>query len=385
MDFGFSSEDAMIKKAIHEWVNKECAKDTVRDMDDAAQYPKKLLRNLSRLGFNGLTAAETYGGEGENLTAACLIVTEIASRYPVLARCYAANVLLGGMLLSSLGDEEQKKKFLPGLCSGKQQACIGLRFDGEGKGDEGIRAQWDSEPDTLVLNGVLNHVENADQADILFLPVEMADAPDSDSAAVVYMILDSKTVQCQPDAQRMGYKGLKACTVECRDLKISSDRLLGGKAAAGKSRERLSRIWDLYLLSTAFEALGIAKGAYDATLEHARQREQFNRPIGKFPAISRMINEMLKEIQASELMAFKAAWKAGKNQNIRQESAMACWAALGAAQQAVQDSMQIFGGYGYTMEYDIQRYFRDATVLMNSATAFESLNQRIALSTGLAG
>ncbi|MDZ7830158.1 MAG: acyl-CoA dehydrogenase family protein [Desulfobacterales bacterium] len=384
MDFGFSSEDAMIKKAIHEWVNKECAKDTVRDMDDTAQYPKKLLRNLSRLGFNGLTAAETYGGEGENLTAACLIVTEIASRYPVLARCYAANALLGGMLLSNLGDEEQKKKFLPGLCSGKQLACIGLRFDGADKGEEGIRAQWDSEPDTLVVNGAIDHVENADQADIIFLPVEMKDAPDSEPGAVVYMILDAKMVQCRPGAERMGYKGLKACTVECRDLKVSADRLLGGKAA-GKPGDRLSTVWDLYLLSTAFEALGIAKGAYDATLEHARQRVQFNRSIGKFPAISRMINEMLKGIQAAELLSFKAAWKAGKKQSIRQESAIAAWSALEAAQQAVQDSMQIFGGYGYTMEYDIQRYFRDITVLMNAATAFESLNQRIALSTGLAG
>jgi len=384
MDFGFSSEDAMIKKAIHEWVKKECATEMVRDMDEKAQYPKKLLLKLSRLGFNGLTAEEEHGGEGKNLPAACLIVTEIASRYPVLARCYAMNVLLGGMLLSNFGDEEQKKKFLPGLCNGKLRACVAVRFDGEEKREKGIRARWNSKPDHLILNGALHHVENADQAEILFLPVEMDDSPDSESAAVVYVILDPKTVQVQPDAERMGYKGLNACTVECMDLKISSDRVLSGKPT-GKHRNPLPTVWELYLLSTTFEALGIAKGAYEATLEHARQRVQFNRPIGKFPAISRMINEMLKEIQASELLAFKAAWKADNNQSIRQESAMAAWSALDAAQQAVQDSMQIFGGYGYTMEYDIQRYFRDATVLMNCATAFELLNQRIALSTGLAG
>lgn len=382
MDFGFSSEDAMIKKAIHEWVNKECATDMVRDMDEKATYPEKLLLKLSRLGFNGLTVEEAHGGEGKNLPAACLIVTEIAARYPVLARCYAMNVLLGGMLLSNLGDEAQKKKFLPGLCIGKLQASFGVRFDMEEKREKGIRGKWDSKPDHLILNGAIHHVENADQADIIFLPVEMDDAPDSGAAAVVYAILDSKTIQVQPDAERMGYKGLNACTVECRDLKISSDRLLSGKPAA-KHQGPLSTAWDLYLLSTAFEALGIAKGAYDATLEHARQRVQFNRPIGKFPAISRMIHEMLKEIQAAELLAFKAAWKAENSRSIRQESAMAAWSALDTAQQAVQDSMQIFGGYGYTMEYDIQRYFRDATVLMNSATAFESLNQRIAMSSGL--
>ncbi len=384
MDFGLSSEDAMIGKAIREWVNKECPKDIVRDMDDNSQYPEKLISRLSRLGFNGLAAEEAYGGEGINVLGACLITMEIASRYPVLARCYAMNTILGGLLLSDLGDEAQKRAFLPGLSGGELNACAAPgthRGNGEGLP---VTAKWDAQAACYCLNGTITYMENADHADILILPVEIKEEGHQPPASVCYMILDAKAdkIRCSPMKMRMGYKGLNCCTLECLGLKVSADRILGGPATDQTGHQE-EAVQNLFLLSTAFEALGIAKGAYASALDHARQRVQFNRPIGKFPAICRMISEITRDLQAAELLSFKTAWKAGQGQNISQDSAVAAWTSLLTAQRAAQEGLQIFGGYGYTMEYDVQRFFRDVTVLMNSETAFEHLSQRIGLSTGL--
>lgn len=380
MDFSFSSEDSMIRKAVREWVNKECPNDMVRDMDENSKYPGDLLSKLVKLGFHGLIVEEEYGGEGKNIPAACVIIMEIASRYPALAKCYS-NSFLGGMLLSNWGSKDQKDAYLPKLVDG--QIRMTAKMDGNACGvkESRMRGKWESSSNRYVLNGSVDYVENADQCELLIVPVQIDDAEKQES---VYIMLDKEThkIQCHSGPERLGYKGINACTVQCENLEVPPYGVLGGHHPVGFDRQQ-SMTWDLVLLSTAFESLGIARGAYESALNYVKQRVQFNRPIGKFPAIRRMISEMLKDIQASELLCFKTAWKAHKGAVFSQESTIAAWSSICTAQKVVQDGLQLFGGYGYTMEYDIQRYFRDITVLMNSTTAYELLSHRIGKAAGL--
>ncbi|MCF8025694.1 MAG: acyl-CoA dehydrogenase family protein [Desulfobacteraceae bacterium] len=380
MDFSLSSEDSMIRKSVREWVSKECPADMVRDRDENSEHPGDLLSRLSGLGFYGLIVEEAYGGEGKNVLATCIIIMEIASRYPALAKCYSID-LLGGMLLSNWGSREQKETYLPKLLDGKIQ--VATRVDGNffGAAGPGIRGQWMPESNQYVLNGSLDAVENADHSGLLIVPVKLEDGEKQESA---YMLLETnnQNIQCLPGPERMGYKGINACTVACNNLAVPQESVLGGTHTAAADRQQ-SMAWDLLLLLTAFEALGIAKGAYDAALNYVKQRVQFNRPIGKFPAVRRMISEMQKEIQASELLSLRAGWKSDQGDRFAQESTLAAWSSICTAQKAAEDGLQLFGGYGYTMEYDIQRYFRDITVLMNSATAYELLSHRIGKAAGL--
>lgn len=380
MDFSFSSEDSMIRKAVREWVSKECPEDMVRDRDENSEYPGDLLSKLSGLGFYGLIVEEKYGGEGRNVQATCLIIMEIASRYPALAKCYSID-LLGGMLLSNWGSREQKEAYLPKLLDGKIQ--VATKMDGNcfGVEEPRIRGQWMPGSNQYVLNGSLDSVENADQSGLLLVPVKLEGAEKRDSA---YMLLETKSqnIQCLPGPERMGYKGINSCSVACNNLEVPQESVLGGSHPVPFDRQQ-SMAWDLLLLLTAFEALGIAKGAYGCALNYVKQRVQFNRPIGKFPAIRRMISEMQKEIQASELLSLRAGWKSDQGDRFTQESTLAAWSSICTAQKAAEDGLQLFGGYGYTMEYDIQRYFRDITVLMNSATAYELLSYRIGKAAGL--
>lgn len=381
MDFGFSSEESMIQKAIRDWVNKECSREIVREMDENSQYPGGLLPQLIELGFYGLTIEEKYGGEGKNVMAACLVIMEIAARYPALARCYATNAFLGGMLLSTLETESQKKKYLPALANGK--ICIAVKVSSleNINSKASIHGRWDPEGKGYLLEGTLNDVENADRSDVYLLPVRMID---TETPEIIYMLVESNAsgVECRPGCERMGHKGIQTCTVHCKNVFVPEKDILSytgdSKTVKGKPG-----VWDLYLLATAFEAVGIAKGACASTLDYVKQRVQFSQAIGKFPAVRRMVSEVLKDIEASELISLKAAWKAHSGKFLGQESAFAAWSSIAAARKAAEDGLQLYGGYGYTPEYDIQLYFRDITVLMSSATAYERLSQRIGMAAGL--
>ncbi|MCF8026293.1 MAG: acyl-CoA dehydrogenase family protein, partial [Desulfobacteraceae bacterium] len=158
MDFSFSSEDSMIRKAVREWVSKECPEDMVRDRDEHSAYPGDLLSKLSGLGFYGLIVEEEYGGEGRNVLAACVIIMEIASRYPALAKCYSID-LLGGMLLSNWGSRDQKEAYLPKLLDGKIQVATKVDGDFFGVEEPAIRGEWMPGSNQYVLNGSLESVE----------------------------------------------------------------------------------------------------------------------------------------------------------------------------------------------------------------------------------
>lgn len=380
MDFGFSSENAMIRKAIREWVNKECPKDLVRDMDENWQHPGKLLSKLVKLGFYGLNVEEKYGGEGKNVQAVCLIIMEIATRYPALGRCYS-NSALGAMLFSNWGSREQKETYLPKLVEAKIRVATKLGGTDFSPQETKIKGEWDAVSNSYILNGTVDYVENADQSEVVILPVE---TNNSERNEIFYMLIDKDTagIQCHSGPERIGHKGINACRVQCDNCKVPLECVLSGNSS-GNLEKQHSMLRDLALLLTSFEAVGIAKGAYSSALDYVKHRVQFSRPIGKFPAIKRMISEMLKDIHASELLSFKTAWKADQGQIFTQESAVSAWTSICTAQKVSQEGLQLFGGYGYTMEYDIQRYFRDVTILMNSNTSYESLSHRIAKSTGL--
>ncbi len=385
MDFGFSPEVSMIRNAIRDWLNKECKIEVVRELDDNSAYPEKLLSKLAQLGFNGLTVEEKYGGEGRNLPAACLIIMETATRYPALARCYALNALVASITVSTLGNEKQRNKYLPKISKGELTSAIGVdlsNLHGNSTGEKGIKGVWDSSLEKFVLTGSLNNIENADQAETLFLPVQIRINSTRDSEKIVYAALDSKGegLFIKP-FDRLGHKGISSCKVECDRIQAPPDKLLKGNSAYKLDGHSL--VWDLLLLASAFESVGLAKGAYNYTIDHAKSRVQFNRQIGRFPAIRRMISDMSKDIQTAEFFSYYAAFKADKGQNFSQESAIAAWDSLEAAQKTVQGGLQIFGGYGYTLEYDIQRYYRDITFLMNSLSGFELLSSKIGGKIGL--
>lgn len=382
MNFELSREEAMVKDAIRDWVSKECPRDLVAQLDEADEFPSKLLSKLAKLGFSGMTVPEAYGGEGRNILGTCLVIEQIANLYPALARCYGAKTILGGALIDALGSDEQKAIYLPQCAKGKLLVAFAhgektntnqpLKLRENGKGSPGY-----------VLNGEKHYVSNADQAQLLLVSACVDDNDSNQGENHAFLLLDPhlEGITIEPVA-KIGYKGAQSCRVHFDHVTPDKNALLGGERA--ESNTSLGpQIMDFFLLSVSAEAVGLAQGVFDYTLKHARQRVQFGQAIGKFPAIRRRFAEMACQIDAARLLLYRACWLADRGKSFHREASMAKFTAGETAYRCAMDGLQIYGGYGYTMEYDIQRYIRDAVCLAPADTEQSAIATRIGHGMGL--
>ena len=382
MNFELSREEAMVKDAIHDWVSKECPRDLVAQWDEADEFPSNLLRKLDKLGFSGMTVPEAYGGEGRNILGACSVIEQIANLYPTLARCYGAKTILGGALIDALGSDEQKATYLPQCAKGKLLVAFAngeksntnqpLKLFVNGKGTA-----------SYVLNGEKHYVYNADQAQLLIVSACADDNASNKGENKAFLLVDPHTagITIEP-MEKIGYKGAKSCRVHFDHVTLDKNTLLGGERA-GLNTALGQQIMDYFLLSISAEAVGLAQGVFDYTLKHARQRVQFGQAIGRFAAIRRRFAEMACQIDAGRLLLYRACWLANSGKSFHREVSMAKFTAGETACRCAMEGLQIYGGYGYTMEYDIQRYVRDAVCLAPTDTDQSAIAARIGIGMGL--
>lgn len=386
MEFELSREDTMISNAIRDWVTKECTRDQLAEWDTADEVPAKLCRELGRLGFCGMSVPEEFGGEGRNILGACIVTEQIASLYPALARWYARQTLFSGELICAMGSQAQQKKFLPKCSSGRLMLALTHREGKAGQPLGKIDTTAMADGDGFILNGEKHYITHADQAQWLLVLARTANASAESGppSSATFFLIDAKQagVTITP-VETLGYKGAHVGHVTLNDVKASRDAILGGDDGLNQGAAQGERILDLHLLTVAAEAVGMARGALDYTLTHARQRVQFGQAIGKFEAIRRCLVETACEIDAAQLMLYRAAWLADQRKPFRREIAMAKHLAGEVARKSAMEGLQIFGGYGYSMEYDIQRYVRDAMALTSSGAGMDIIKDRVSARMGL--
>ena len=382
MDFELTREDGMVQDAVRNWVNKECTRDVVSELDEKGEFPKKLFKKLSKLGFCGMIIPEEYEGEGKNVLGACLVVEEIATTYPALANCYISPTFHGGAVISELATDSQKKMWLANLAQGKSMVSLAVseEFDTD---VEMVKTIAESNEQGFTISGSKSAVWLADQADLLIVLAKTAE--ENNKKDLTFFCIDPKSagISINP-IEKMGYKGASLCTVNIDNIQVSKDDILGGPDQLYQGRKQLEQIQNISLLAVAASAVGMAQGALDYSLQHAKQRVQFGTTIGRFPAINRRFAETAFKIEAARLLVYKAAWTADQGKSYSQSAAMAkCFAAETAVKSAME-GLQVLGGYGYTMEYDIQRYVRDSVALISAGLSSDYLKEKIGISMGLA-
>jgi alkylation response protein AidB-like acyl-CoA dehydrogenase len=382
MNFELSREQAMVKDAIRDWVTRECPRDLVAKMDEAGEFPSNLLRKLDKLEFSGMTVPEAYGGEGRNIPGACLVIEQIANLYPTLARCFGAKTILGGALIDALGSDSQKATYLPQCAKGK--LLVAFAHGEKSNTNQPLKLSENRMgAASYVLNGEKHYVSNADQAQLLLVSACVEDDASNQGEKNAFLLMDPHVagITIEPMA-KIGYKGAQSCRVHFDHVTLDKNTLLGGESA-GLNTSLGQQIMDYFLLSVSAEAVGLAQGVFDYTLKHARQRVQFGQAIGKFAAIRRRFAEMACQIDAARLLLYRACWLADCGKSFHREVSMAKFAAGETACRCAMDGLQIYGGYGYTMEYDIQRYMRDAVCLSPIDTEQSAIATRIGNGLGL--
>lgn len=378
MDFALSEEQKATQNTIKKFIARECTREAARELDERGEFPEILFKTVADMGICALTIALEYDGVGPNTLAAVMAAEEVAAINPALAGALMHAAFCGGRNISALGNEEQKKKYLPQLAVGSLLFTYGITEADSGYAPIPVinTTAW-PDGDQFILNGRKSLVRLAERADyILTLAVtdENGEAHKNQSFLIVDMHRPGISIN---KIETVGFKSYSLAEVVFENVGVPRENVLGGLDKLNCGWDQYAKIMETEHLEIAACSLGLAQGAYDYAKNYARERVQFGKPIIKFEAVQNMLVDMATAIQASRLLAYQAAWMADNSESCVLEAAMARTYAAEAARKACFQALQIFGGYGYAMEYDVQRYVRDSLVLLGGGKPVEVLKNSI--------
>jgi alkylation response protein AidB-like acyl-CoA dehydrogenase len=373
----------MLQESIREFLKKECPMERVRELDENDEFPIEIFNKMKPLGLSGLTIAEEYGGMGEDILGGIITVEELSKRYPALGWLYVMSAFYGGVNISRNGNDKQKQDFLAKIAKGDILFSYAITEPNVGSDAASAQTTATKYNEGFKLNGTKTLITGADHADYI-LTLTRTDENVSKYKGLTMFIVDKKRegIDIRPLA-KLGYKGSSCCEISFDDVELMAEDILGGANCINNGWSQLLATLDVEHLEVAACSVGLAQGAFDEAIKYAKKREQFGQPIGRFQAIQHMLAEMATGIQTARLLLYYTTWLIEQNKPCSLESAMAKYYASEVAKQVSLQGMEIFGGYGYIMDYDIQRFVRDALVLPIGGGTSQILKNIIAGRLGL--
>ena len=358
MVFDLTEEQRMIQEMARNFAQKEVLPKAA-ELDESGRYPAELVKQMAELGLLGVAVPEEYGGAGMDNVCYAIAMEEIARACASTAVIMSVNNSLVCDPLLKFGTEEQKKKYLAPLASGRKLGCFGLTEPGAGSDAGSQKTTAVRNGDHYVLNGTKNFITNAPEADLCIL-FAMTDKAKKHKGITTF-ILDMKLhgVSIGKHEKKMGIKASPTASIVLEDVKIPVADRLGNE---GDGFKVAMGTLDGGRVGIAAQAIGIARASLEDALAYAKERKQFGQPIAEFQAIQWMLADMATEIDAARLLTYRAAWLKDRKARHSKEFAMAKLYASEAAMRAGVKGIQIHGGYGYIKEYPAERHFRDAKI-----------------------
>jgi len=358
MEFALTKEQEMVRKTAREFAENEIAP-IAADIDEKAEFPAETVKKLGELGFMGMTVPKEWGGSGMDDISYAIAVEEIsracASHGVTMSVC---NSLVCWPLMK-YGTDAQKEKFLRPVASGKVLGCFALTEPNAGT-DAGSQATVaKKEGDNYIINGSKVFITNASKSDVTVM-FAMTDKSKG-TRGITAFVVDSKTPGYSIGSveKKMGIRASIQTEIVFQDMEVTKDNVLGQE---GKGFGVAMATLDGGRIGIAAQALGIAQAAYEESVKYAKQREQFGKPISSFQAIQWFISDMATEIDAARLLVYKAAFDKWKGRPYTASAAMAKYFASDIAMKATRNAIQIHGGYGFTKDYPVERFYRDAKI-----------------------
>ena len=365
--FYLSDDQRMILDLARKIARERVAPNAAR-YDDAEEYPEDSIRALIESGLYGIWVPEAYGGTAMGALALALVCEEVAAACASTGTQYLDQAL-GGIPIVLAGTEDQKKRFLPALATGERLCAYSLSEPGAGSDAAGLRTTAVRRGDHYVLNGSKQWCTNGDHADVITVFATLD--PSKRARGVTAFLVEKGTpgFAVGKKEKKMGIRASPTVALHFSDCAVPVANRLG---AEGEGFRLAMRTLDITRPATGALALGIAQAALDAAVGYAKERQQFGKPIGAFQGIQFMLADMAMAVHGSRLMIHHCARQldAGITGNTYEASMAKCFAA-DAAMKVTTDAVQIFGGYGYTREYPVERYMRDAKIMQ----IYEGTNQ----------
>ncbi len=358
MDFNLSEEHRLVQQTAREFANREILP-VAGQLDAEHRFPAEIVRGLGELGLMGVMVPEEYGGAGMDNVAYILAMEEVARACASTAAIMSVNNSLVCDPILRYGTEDQKRRYLPVLASGREVGCYCLTEPSAGSDAASLQTSARLDGDRWVLNGTKAFVTNAREAWVFVVYARTEEEPGARGISAFLVERDHPGISVGKVERKMGLLASSTCEVLLEDCRVPKDNLLGRRGEGFKVA--LSTL-DGGRIGVAAQAVGIARAALEESVGYAKQRRQFGRPIAEFQAIQWKIADMATRIDAARLLTLRAAWLRDQGKRCTLEASMAKLFASETAMWAAHQGVQIFGGYGYIKDYPVERYFRDAKI-----------------------
>ncbi|PID23435.1 acyl-CoA dehydrogenase [Sporosarcina sp. P7] len=357
MDFTLTEEQLMMRQMVRDFAKNEI-EPWIPRMEDG-EFPRELLEKMGELGLMGITAPEQYGGSEMDFLSYIIAIHELSKVSAVMGVVLSVHTSVGMNPILYFGTEEQKNRYLPKMASGKYLGAFCLTEASSGSDAGSLKTRAKRVDDHYIVNGSKMFITNGGEADVYIVFANTA--PEKGTYGITAFIVDRDTpgLSIGKDEKKMGLHGSRTVALSFDNMKVPVENRLGEEG--GGFKIAMANL-DVGRIGIAAQALGIAEASLEAAVAYAKEREQFGKPIAVNQGIGFKLADMATATEAARLLVYRAAWLRSENKPCGKEASIA---KLFASQAAVDNSIeavQVFGSYGYTKDYPVERYFRDAKV-----------------------
>ncbi|WP_081290922.1 acyl-CoA dehydrogenase family protein [Mycobacterium asiaticum] len=352
----------MLVATVRAFIDRE-VKPTVREIEHANTYPEAWIEQMKRIGIYGLAIDEEYGGSPVSMPCYVQVTQELARGWMSLAGAMGGHTVVA-KLLTLFGTEEQKRTYLPPMATGELRATMALTEPGGGSDLQNMTTTaLPDGPDALVVNGSKTWISNARRSGLIALLAKTdPNATPRHKGISVLLVEHGPGLTVSRDLPKLGYKGVESCELSFDGFRVPASAVLGGQMGQGFSQ--MMKGLETGRIQVAARALGVATAALEDALDYAQQRESFGKPIWQHQAVGNYLADMATKLTAARQLTRYAAERYDSGQRCDMEAGMAKLFASEIAMEIALNAVRIHGGYGYSTEYDVERYFRDAPLMI---------------------
>jgi len=356
-----TEEETLLVETVRAFVDRD-VKPTIRETEHANEYPEAWIEQMKRIGIYGLAIPESYGGSPVSMPCYVEVTQELSRGWMSLAGAMGGHTVVA-KLLGLFGTEEQKQRYLPPMATGELRATMALTEPGGGSDLQNMSTIAATDGSDLVINGSKTWISNARRSGLIALlcKTDPAATPKHKGISVV-LVEHGDGLTVSRDLPKLGYKGVESCELTFDDYRVPATAILGGEP--GKGFGQMMKGLETGRIQVASRALGVASAALEDALRYAQERESFGQPIWKHQSIGNYLADMATKLTAARQLTLYAAQRYDSGERCDMEAGMAKLFASEIAMEIALNAVRIHGGYGYSTEFDVERYFRDAPLMI---------------------
>jgi alkylation response protein AidB-like acyl-CoA dehydrogenase len=356
---GLSEDEAAIVSVVAEFVDRE-VRPVARELEHANTYPEQLIDQMKAMGVFGLAIPAPWGETLVSAQCYAAVTEELARGWMSLAGAMGGHTVVAKLLVA-FGTDEQRDRYLPGMATGEIRAAMALTEPGGGSDLQAIRTTARRDGESYVVNGSKTWITNARRAKVVAV-LCMTDPAARPAHTGISILLVERGFHVSRDLPKLGYKGVESCELAFDDLRVPAAALLGG--VEGRGFAQMMRGLEIGRIQVACRALGVGRAALEDSLRYAQERESFGKPIWQHQSIGNYLADMATKLEAARQLTHYAARRYDSGERADMEAGMAKLFASEVAMEVTLNAVRIHGGYGYSTEFDVERYFRDAPLMI---------------------